>query len=298
MTVGQPSTPIAVFRAAWRRWTDAGATRPAAALSFYALFAVPPTLLAVLRLTSLIVGSDTAGAELESSLSVLATPDVAQTLAQWVDGVELGHGDWLATTFGIVVTAWAAFRGFMHLQGALNDLWGVRPTRGPGLGEMVRRKAVAFGSVALCCAAVIVSFTGTLALRVFARGAGTVPEAWWTAWWANELLALTLSVVCLSMVYRTLPDAVLPMRDTLVGALLSAVALSVGRHAALWGFGGHVPTDFGGAGSLVVVLLFTYYAANLVLLGAAFTWVLAARRGARLRLRPDAVPVRRVDQPA
>lgn len=274
-------TPAEIVKETWREWREDRAQLQAAALAFYALFSFAPIILLTTAVMSTVFGREAAESRLAVELEWLFTPQVARVVESLVQNASASHTGWAAGGLGIVVSLWGSMRGFLHLQGTLNLVFGVKAIRGPGLFEIVRRRMVAFASVGLCGTLMLVSLSATLVLHSWADRA--VPGAGWEVFRAHavqEIGSFFIVSVLLTVVYKTLPDARIRWRDVLLGAGVSALMFVLGKHAiALWLR--HVGTEstFGAASAIVALLLYVDYVAQVLLLGAEFTFVLAKANG-------------------
>jgi membrane protein len=231
---------------------------------------------------------------LRQDLDAFLTPEVADAVAVLAESRQVHGGGFWATWLGLIPAAYAALQGVARLQSTLNMVWGVRAVRGPGLAALVRRKLLAFASIALCGALLLASVGLGLAVQ-WLTGLATGSFAhrwWWSAPMFQELSTFSLSALLLVIVYKTLPDARIRWRDVLVGALFSAALFLGGKHVVGWYL--HqvgVATSWGAASAVVAVLLYAQYVAQVVLFGAEFTFVFARWSGQPIRPGPGAARV-------
>jgi membrane protein len=269
---------------AWRAWRDEGGTRQGAALAFYALFAAPPLVFLLLRAVGAIYGE--AGViKLAEEVAVLVGDDIAAALA------ELSHDQGDGLTLGSIgALVYAILRGGLHLQGTINQMWGVAPTRGPGFRNMLHRRLMALSSVGVTAGALVASFVVLVGVGLAADQSG-VQQHLWTLWFVNELGAFTVAFVAVALLYRILPDARIAWRDIAIGALTTAALLTAGRSlVAMWVT--HRPGGASHAASAsIAVLVYAYYGANNLVLGAKVTAVIAERNGRPILPGPYAAKV-------
>ena len=269
-----------LIRLTWRKWRDDQATRQGAALAFYALFAAAPSLLVAGILARRIFGEAGSG-WLHAQLSGLTTPEVAGTVAELVAGAAHPEAGLKTTLIGLFATLYAGVRGFLHLQTTLNNLWGVRQVRGPGINAIFLKKGWAFASILLCGSLMLASLVGSIFVQLVAHHlAGGLPAGLAWVGRVNELGTFFLSAVLLTVVFRTLPDVRIGWREVVFGALFTATLFAFGKHLIAWYLQHAVHSQgFGSAGSVVAVLLYVYYSAQVLLIGAEFTWVYAENLG-------------------
>ncbi len=274
-------TPGQIVRETWREWREDRAQLQAAALSFYALFSFAPIILVTTAVMSRLFGREAAEARLATELEWLFTPQVAEVVQALVQNASAARAGWTAGGLGLLMSLWGSVRGFLHLQATLNHVFGVKAIRGPGLLQLVRRRAFAFGSVGLCGGLMMASLAATLILHSWADRVA-VGGAWrvFRAQTLEEVGSFTIAASLLTVIYKTLPDVRLRWRDVLIGSVVSAVLFVVGKHGvALWLRHVGTRSTFGAASALVALLLYVDYVAKVLLLGAEFTYVLAKANG-------------------
>jgi membrane protein len=260
-----------------------------AALAFYSLFALAPVLLVVLSIARRYFAEGQARREIERQLQGLMGGETGSAVAALLEkaaGTDPGASS--VGLVGIVVLVLGATAVFIQLQEALNRVWEVAPRPGSALGSLLKKRLVSFGLVLLVGSVLFVSLVlsaGLMALTELLSEEAPLRVVLVTL--ANEVLAFLVIAVLLALVYRVLPDARLEWRDVGLGAAVTSLLFTVGK----WGIGFYlgrttVASQFGVAGSLVVVLLWVYYESFILLFGAELTAVFSGRYG-RHRVTPE-----------
>ena len=194
------------------------------------------------------------------------------------------HSGIIATTIGIVLALFGASGVFGQLQDALNTIWGVRPKPGGGIMGFIRTRFLSFAMVGGVCFLLLVSLTVETLLRGLRQYLQNMMPG-------GDIVALTLfllfdmavAVLLFAMIFRYLPDAKIEWREVWVGATLTAVLFALGKFALGFYLGsGAAGSAYGAASSLITLLLWIYYAAQILLFGAEFTQVYANTYGARV----------------
>jgi membrane protein len=272
---------VGLLRQTIREWRDDRGGHHGAALAFYALFALAPLTLILSVVTGRIFGAEAAQERLALELAPILTPEVARTAQAAVASAAESRAGVAASTVGVLFSLYGGVRGFLELQATLNAVWGVRAIRGPGLLEILRRKALAFASVVLCGSLLLASIVATMVLHPVASSAASgIAWPFWMARRGEDLSSFVLAALLLTVVFKTLPDVRIRWRDVFVGAGLSAVLFVLGKHGIAY-YLRHASTAsaFGAAGTLVAVLTYVNFSAQAVLFGAKFTYVYARHRG-------------------
>ena len=225
---------------------------------------------------------------------------MAATVLGLMDAAKPGSGP-LATLLAGLVLLWAASRVFLQLQQALNLMWGVRVVTASSARELLRRVAykrvISFAMVLACGALLLVTLLVQTAFSavggLFQRLAAHVMDTGMVSGallLAQQLaLSLALLTALFAMIYRVLPDVRLHWSDVGAGAALTAVLVLAGTWVLGLFLAYIAPRWLQGAiGSVAAFMLWTYYLAQVFLLGAAFTRAWAGRAGARIVPEPYA----------
>lgn len=253
-----------------------------AALAFYGLFAVAPVLLVVSVVGTHLLGADAARAQLSEQLRLWMTPDVAATVEQMLVRAARARTGLAVGVAGAVVMIYGGMRALFQLQATMDLIW-ARPTAvASGWWGFVRGRLLAVGSVALCALLVIVSMLASMvAQESTAHHLGQLPGAWIVRSASAEISTFFSMFVLAVIVYRTLSPAATAWRDVVFGGLLTAALFVFGKQVMEWYLREIAITSvFGAAGALVAFMLYAYYSAQVLLLGAQFTYLLGCNGGA------------------
>lgn len=268
--------------------------RLGAALAFYTLLSLAPLLLVVIGITGLVLGdAESAREQVVTQFRDLSGQQGAEAVGVMLDNTKSPAGGVLSTVVGVVVLVVGATGVFIQLQDALNTVWNVpeRKAKGLGVWAMIRDHLLSFAAV---CG------LGFLLLVSLALGAGLSGLQGWLearigggSWWlgfANVLLSFVLAAVLFAFIFKVLPAARVSWRSVWVGAAVTAALFTLGKFLIGEYLGrAAVGSSFGAAGSLVALLVWVYYSAQLLLLGAEFTQVYATRFGHGIRYRGQPV---------
>ncbi|MEO5845884.1 MAG: YihY/virulence factor BrkB family protein [Caldimonas sp.] len=275
---------FALFRHAVTAWIEDDAPSMGAALAYYTLFSIAPLLLIVISIAGLAFGPDAARGQIFLELRGLMGEDgaaAAQALLQSVNKPAQGV---FGTIVGVVLLGVGAISVFGELQNALDRIWRA-PARAAssGLWALVRTRLLSFGMVLGIGFLLIVSLVASAAVAALGKFTAA-PSGGWTV--AAELLNLVVSfalvTVTFAMIYKIIPRVRIGWRDVWVGAAVTALLFAIGKSLiGLYLGRSGLASGFGAAGSLVVLLVWMYYSAQIFLLGAEFTWVYAHTRGSR-----------------
>ena len=292
---GSPLAVIfGVFRATFNEWLEDKAPQLAAALAYYTVFSLAPLILLLLTIVGVVFRHDPAGAweKITQQMSYVldrSALDVVRQIAQQAS--QPTKSVW-ASIIGIALALFGASGVFGQLQDALNTIWGVKAKPGAGIGAFVRARFLSFTMVAGVCFLLLVSLAvESLLQAVFHDLQTTFPGAGFVALSAYFIFDFSVVAVLFAMIFRFIPDAKIRWRDVWIGAGLTAAFFLIGKWAlGLYLGSGAAGSAYGAASSLITLLLWVYYSAQILLFGAEFTQVYTSQFGSRVE--PDEYAVR------
>jgi membrane protein len=281
-----------------QEWQQDNVPTQAAALAYYTVFALAPLLLVVLAVAGLFVPADAARNRLLSEAAGLIGKDGADWLRLTLERASMNKGTGILSvvlgTAGLILGASGAFG---QLQQALNKIWDAKPPA--NLGALVRARAVSFGLVLVLGFLLLVSLSVSAALSGLGERLGLGADTGWLWGLLYEAFSVTLVGFLFSLIYRFLPDAPVGWREALIGGLATSVLFGVGKTLIGLYLGRNAGASvFGAAGTLAVVLLWIYYAAQLVLFGAEFTQVLAQENPEQTKVASQSSSAQALEEPA
>ncbi len=285
-----PLSFFALCKQAVAAWVDDYAPSMGAALAYYTLFSIAPLLLIVISIAGLVFGPDAARGEIFAELRDLMGSEgaaAAQALLQSVNKPAQGV---LATIVGFVLLGAGAISVFGELQNALDRICRAPPRPG-GLGvwALVRTRLLSFGMVLGIGFLLIVSLAASAAVAAVGKFSAPLFGAWvLVAELLNFLLSFALVTATFAMIYKIIPRVRIGWRDVWIGAAATALLFAIGKSliGIYLGRSG-LASGFGAAGSLIVLLVWMYYSAQIFLLGAEFTWLYAHTFGSRADMPAD-----------
>jgi membrane protein len=275
------ATPIAwwgLVRQVAISWQDDYVPSMGAALAYYTLFSLAPLLLIVVSVAGLVFGEDAARGEIQAQLQDLMGERGAGAVQGMLASVRQPAEGLTATAIGLVLLLVGATTVFAELQDALDRIWRVpgRLRKGGWL-TLVRARLMAFGMILAVGFLLIVSLVASAMLAAVGRRLDPLFGGWRSVVEAgNAVGGFLLVAFMFGLIYQVMPRQRVMAADVWLGALLAALLFTVGKVVigAYIGRSG-VTSAFGAAGSLVVVLLWVYFSAQILLIGAEFTCVYA-----------------------
>jgi membrane protein len=304
-TIGQTSSKtksaahiFQLLRRTASQWNQDKCPQLGAALAYYTIFSLAPLILLLLGIFGLVYGgSEPAREKILEQLRYLLDPsalkviqDIANNSAQRAPGI-------LATGFGIVIALFGASGIFGQLQDALNTIWRVKPKPGQGIWGFLRARFLSFAMVAGVCFLLLVSLTVEGVLKGLHAYLQTVmPGGHYLGLAAFYLFDFAIISLLFAMIFRYLPDAKVAWNDVWTGALLTAILFVIGKFLlGLYLGSGAAGSAFGAASSLITLLLWIFYSAQILLFGAEFTKIYADFYGSPLEPEPHAVLLEKIE---
>lgn len=265
----------------------------AAALAYYTVFALPPLLVLLILVAGLVWDPAQVQRSMEAEFASMLGPDAASTVHDMIAGAQRpGESNVIRTILGIAGLLFGATGAFLQLQGALNQAWDVKPDHATGgVRNFLVKRMLSLGMVLGVGFLVAVSLALSALLSMVGERFGSgFPDALLHA--ANFVLTFAVLAMLFAAIYRVLPDATIAWRDVAVGAVATAALFVAGKFAIGLYLGRSSPGEaFGAAAALAVILIWVYYAAMILLLGAEFTQAWARSRGRAIRPEAGAVSV-------
>jgi membrane protein len=263
-------------------WHADRVPRLGAALAFYTLFSLAPLLVVVIAIAALGFGREIASTQLIKQIETFIGPEGARVIQATIENTSRPSSGITATLIGLATMLFGTTIVFTELQDALNTIWKVtlKPGRSMAIGLMWDR-FLAFTVVLGMSVLLLLSILATAVLHAILPIFGTLlpSQVDWlqTVNFGFSLVVVTLLFV---MVYKVLPDVEIPWEAVLVGAVVTGVLFMIGKFLIeLYLRYSATAAVYGAAGSLVILLMWIYYSAQIVYFGAEFTKVYAKHRG-------------------
>jgi len=260
-------------------WYEDRAPRLGAALAYYTVFALAPGLILIIALAGLLLGKEAAQGQIISQVQDLAGEAGAEAVRAAIESARNAGGSLVATGLGAVTLLFGLWGVFGELQDALNTIWGVTTRPGPGVIGIIRQRFWSFTMVVGIGFLLLVSLAASAwlaALGKFFSRFLPLPAAMMET--TNALLSFVVITFMFAVIYKLLPDVTIAWRNVWTGAAVTAVLFTIGKTLiGLYLGRSTVASVYGAAGSLIVILLWVYYSAQIVFFGAEFTKVYARR---------------------
>ena len=284
-----------IVRETFSQWVAERAPRMAAALAFYTIFSLAPLLILVVAISGVVFGQEAAQTRIMAQIESLIGPEGARTVLHLIQSARHPAAGLFASVLGVATMLVGASGVFGELQDSLNTIWDVKANPKAGFLRVLRDRFVSFAMVIGVGFLLLVSLTVSAALSALTEYTGSlVPTLLPTLQALEFFVSLVGITVLFALLYRLIPDAEIAWRDVWPGAVVTSLLFAVGKLAISF-YVGHssFSSTYGAVGSLVVVLLWVYYSAQIMLFGAELTNVYTT---SRRKVRPSLHAVRAPSQ--
>jgi membrane protein len=270
---------VALFEHAGQAWLADNAPSMGAALAFYSAFSLAPLLIIASAVAGVVFGATQARTAVVEQFRELIGPVGAEAVERLLNATaHIGTGV-LATLVGIVLLLVGASSVVIELQNDLNRIWRAPKRDRSGYTTLIRTRLLAFGLILGFGFLLLVSLIISVSLSALVQHSRMFTQQGLLLHALNTLLSIGAYSVLFAMLFKFLPNVSMNWRDVWRGALVTAVLFSLGQLAIGFYLGRSATTSaYAAAASLLVLLMWLYYAAQIFLFGAEFTWVYAQRR--------------------
>jgi membrane protein len=285
---------FSLLKQTFNEWLQDKAPQLGAALAYYTVFSLAPLVLVLLAIIGFVFRDDPAGAwsKMTQQMGYFLDPSAVQVVQDIAQKASQPGKSALATVIGIALALFGASGVFGQLQDALNTIWGVKAKPAQGIWGFLRSRFLSFAMVAGVCFLLLVSLAIEALLKGFSHYIQSVlPGGIVIALSVYLIFDFAVVVLLFALIFKSLPDVKIQWRDVWIGAVMTAILFGIGKW--LLGFylgSGAAASAYGAASSLITLLLWVYYSSQILLFGAEFTQVYAARAGREFE--PDEYAVR------
>lgn len=291
-TMARPGVPRGTALAAWsvvrdaaRGWLADGVSSMGAAVAFYTIFSLAPTMILVIAVAGAVLGEAAATGALMSQLAGLVGTAGAETVQDLILAANRGESGPVAALVGAGTLLVGATTVFTELQSALNRIWRAQPPASSTVAALVTVRLRGLALIGAIGALLVASLLASALLAGFGSWLSrTLPVLAAVLTLANWLVPWALFTVLFALIYRVLPDTHIAWSDVWLGAATTAFLFVLGKSLiGLYLGTSGVSSAYGAAGSFVLVLLWVYYSAQILLFGAEITRAFSESYGSRSR---------------
>jgi membrane protein len=281
---------IEILKATGNNWLAHKDARLGAALAYYSVFSLGPMIIIAIAIAGFFFGQELVSTEVTRSIRSLLGDNGAGAVEAMLAGAGRARDGLVPSMIAIGALIFAAVGVVVQLKDAFNTVWEVEPPKKSGIWPFLRTYVLSFAAVISVGFLLLVSMTATASLAVIGKYISPfLPEVFLQM--SGSAISLSMITALFALMFRYLPDTHVTFGEVWLGAVLTAALFEAGKFAIGFYIGKQgLESSFGAAASIVVVLIWVYYSAQIVLLGAEFTRAYALRRRERARGREMAAP--------
>ncbi|WP_392530538.1 YihY/virulence factor BrkB family protein [Nostoc sp. C117] len=284
---------LQLFQETFKEWSEDKASRLAAALAYYTIFSIAPLLIIVIAIAGAVFGEEAARGQIVGQIQGLVGKGGAEFIQTAITNANKPQTGAMASIISIVVLLLGATGLFTELQDSLNTIWEVKAKPGRGINNMIRLRFLSFAMVLGIGFLLLVSLVISTALAALSTYFSNLIPGIDFVWpIINFILSFAITTFLFGLIFKVLPDVKIAWSDVLIGAILTSFLFSIGRFLLGQYLGnGSFGSAYGAAGSLVVILAWVNYAAQILFFGAEFTQVYSRRHGSGITPTKNAIPL-------
>ncbi len=269
-------------------FSDSGGMKFAASLAYYTVFALAPMLVLIISIFGRIFGRDAVTKQLFGQINGLVGNEAATQIQDMIKNVRLSGDSIFAIILSSVLVIIAATGIFGDVQDSINKIWGLKAKPKKAWWKLILNRIISFSMIisigfimliSLAMNYIVSLFSDYLKNRIPGSGALFIEIV-------NHLLAFIISTFIFALIFKVLPDAKIKWRDVIRGAILTSILFTLGKLGIGYYIGKTDLSVYGAAAAIIIVMLWVYYSAIIIYLGAAFTKVYVSKDGTS-RIQPN-----------
>jgi membrane protein len=269
----------------FKGFMDDNALQLSAALSYYTVFSLPPLLIIIISLSGIFFGADAVRGEIFGQIKGLVGTDAALQIQETLKNVKLSNNSIFAATLGVIILVIGASGVFAEIQDSINYIWGIKAKPKRGLIKFLYNRLMSFSMIGSVGFLLLVGLIINSVIDVLIRRLVIIfpQEAILLVYVSNTLIVFIIITLLFTLIFRTLPDGKIALRNCITGASFTAFLFMIGKFAIGFYLGKHnIASIYGAAGSIILILVWVYYSAIILYFGAEFTKVYAQINGQKI----------------
>lgn len=293
---------ISIFGQAWKEtftdFFDYKLLRMSAALAYYTVFAIVPMLIIIISISSVFASDQPVGTIYEQLRDYVGS-DAAKMIENMINSAKISNSKGLAQIVSIIALLVSSTGVFTEIQDSINTIWRLKAKPKRGWLKLLINRLLSFSIVVSLGFILLASLIlNTILDGISQRLYELLPELQvYNAYFMNLLLTFITTTLLFGIIFKVLPDARIKWKDVLTGALITSILFMLGKFGISYYIQNNsVISTYGAAGSIIVILLWVYYSAAILYIGAAFTRANAKLKGREIYPDQYAVWIERVEK--
>lgn len=286
-----------VLKHSFNGFSDDKVTKLSAALAYYTVFSMAPMLIVIISLCSIFLGKEAIEGQVYGQLSSFLGQEAALQFQEIIKKAAIGGKGTIGVIVGIVSLLIGATTVFGEIQDSINMIWGLKAKPNKGLIKLLMTRLMSFSVIGSLGFLLLVSLIVTAIVDGFSNKLQVhFPQITVLLFYViNQVVTFVIVTLIFSVIFKVLPDARIKWKDVMYGSVVTSFLFMIGKFGiSLYISKSDVGSTYGAAGSLVVLLLWTYYSALILYYGAEFTKAYALEYGSEILPNAYAVTVKEV----
>ncbi len=273
---------LELMKSAAAKWNAHNAPRLGAALAYYMLLSMAPLMILVVAICGLVLGKADVERDLLGQMQSLIGYSGATTVEMLISNAHHASSGIIATAVALITLLFGASGVFVELRDSLNTIWDAPPRPSSTWRSFVSQRLMSFGMVLALGFLLLVSLLLTTGIALVEKFFGRLVPFHFAAFGqaVNTILSVFVISLLFALIFKFVPDLPIRWREVAIGSVATAILFTVGKYLlALYLTTAGVGSTYGAAGSLVAMVVWVYYSAQIFFFGAVFTRAYADRLG-------------------
>jgi len=274
-----------LFKETFKGFIDDNALKLSAALSYYTIFSLPPLLIIIISLSGLFFGADAVQGHIFGQINGLVGNSAALQIQETLKNIKLSGSNTFFTTIGIIVLIVGASGVFAEIQDSINYIWGIKAKPKRGLMKFIYNRLMSFSMIGSVGFLLLVGLIVNSLIDILNKRMASIfpSNSIFLFYVSNTLIVFMTITLLFGIIFKTLPDGKIALRDCIIGASFTAFLFMIGKFAIGFYLGNYnIGSIYGAAGSIILILAWIYYSAIILYFGAEFTKVYANTHGHKI----------------
>jgi len=274
-----------LFKETFKGFIDDNALKLSAALSYYTIFSLPPLLIIIISLSGLFFGADAVQGHIFGQINGLVGNSAALQIQETLKNIKLSDSNTFVTTIGVIVLIVGASGVFAEIQDSINYIWGIKAKPKRGLMKFIYNRLMSFSMIGSVGFLLLVGLIVNSLLDILNKRLAFIfpSDSIFLFYVSNTLIVFCIITLLFTIIFKTLPDGKIVLRDCIIGASFTAFLFMIGKFAIGFYLGNYnIGSIYGAAGSIILILAWIYYSAIILYFGAEFTKVYANTHGHKI----------------
>lgn len=299
MQIKNKAKKVAIlFKETFNGFIDDGALRLSASLSYYTIFSLPPLLIIIITLSGIFFGADAVSGEIFGQINGLVGNSAALEIQETLKNIKLSSNNNFAATVSVILLIIGASGVFVEIQDSINFIWGIKAKPKRGLIKFVYNRLMSFSMIGSVGFLLLVGLIINSLMDILSERLATYfpLDTIYLFYALNLIIVFIIITILFTVIFKTLPDGKIALRDSVIGASFTAFLFMIGKFSIGFYLGRYnISSIYGASGSIVLILIWIYYSAIILYFGAEFTKAYATLHGNKIIPNAYSVTIKKAE---